>query len=258
MLQRLREGRALPQFLVIGAQKAGTTSLHELLKQHPGVFLPACKEVHYFSQYADRPVSWYASHYRGARPGRRCGDITPYYLFHPWAPGRIHRLLPRVRLIVLLRDPVERAISHYFHALRHGSETLGLEAALAAEPSRLQGAESILLQPGATHYSHQKHSYMSRSRYERQLERYEALFPSHQLLILKSEELFSQPDRVWNQLQQFLGLASHPLPGPMVHANPGSGAAASVALEQRRRMRDDLAGTYAAMERRYGISWPSP
>lgn len=258
LLRRLVAGGRLPDFLVLGAQKAGTTSLYELLRQHPQVFLPTCKEVHYFSLHADRPVSWYTSHYLRVPAGLRCGDVTPYYLFHPEAPDRIRRLLPKARLIALLRDPVERAISQYFHARRHGFETLELSAALAAEAERLAGADRILRRRGATHYSHQKHSYLSRSRYERQLQRYGELFPSQQMLVLKSEDLFTRPERIWHQLQEFLGLEAHPLPGPMARANSGSGAAAHVPREQRRRMREDLAATYEAVERLYGITWPPP
>jgi hypothetical protein len=248
----------MPDFLVIGAQKAGTTTLHELLRRHPDVFLPACKEVHYFSLHADRPAGWYSAHFRQARGGARCGEATPYYLFHPEAPGRIRRLLPKVRLVVLLRDPVERALSQYFHARRHGFEMLGLEAALEAEAARLEGAEHELSTPGATHYSHQKHSYMSRSRYERQLEPYRTLFPAEQLLVLKSEDLFNHPERGWHQLLEFLGLGPHPLPGPLARANGGTGASSLVTPEQRFRMREDLAATHEVISQTYGISWPSP
>ena len=127
----------LPHFLGLGTQKGGTTSLQKLLEQHPGVYLPPCKEVHYFSLHAEEPARWYAEHYRDARRGQRRGDITPFYLFHPDVPARIRALLPRARMIVLLRDPVERALSQVFHARRHGFETLEVADALAAEPERL-------------------------------------------------------------------------------------------------------------------------
>ena len=185
----------LPHFLGLGTQKGGTTTLQKLLAQHPGVFLPACKEVQYFSQNAEKPAEWYALHYREAKRGIRRGDITPFYLFHPDAPTRIRTLLPRARMIVLLRDPVERALSQVFHARRHGFEKLELEDALAAEPERLASGSS---------YSFQKHSYVARSRYLEQLDRYETLFPQRQLLVLKSEDLFNQTEQAWNRIQQFL------------------------------------------------------
>ena len=142
----------LPHFLGLGTQKGGTTSLQQLLEQHPGVYLPPCKEVHYFSLHAEEPARWYAKHYRDARRGQRRGDITPFYLFHPDVPARIHALLPRARMIVLLRDPVERALSQVFHARRHGFETLEVADALAAEPERLASGNA---------YSFQKHSYVA-------------------------------------------------------------------------------------------------
>jgi hypothetical protein len=251
----LRSARPLPHFLVLGTQKGGTTSLHRLLAQHPQVFLPACKEVHYFSLHDQQPLHWYAAHYREAKPGQRRGDITPYYLFHPRAPQRIRAVLPQAKLIVLLRDPVERALSQVFHARRHGFETLEPAAALAAEAERLAGAEQRLAERGSSDYSHQKHSYVSRSRYELQLERYAALFPARQLLVLRSEDLFSATDRCWLQIQDFLGLEPLPLPAPLERANAGRGEAEAVPPALREELRRELAGTVAAVRQRYGIDW---
>jgi len=251
----LRSRRPLPHFLGIGTQKGGTTSLQKLLEQHPGVYLPPCKEVHYFCQHDHQPRSWYSNHYRDAQPGQLRGDITPYYLFHPRAPQRIHTLLPRVRLIVLLRDPVERALSQYFHARRHGFEPLELEAALAAEPERLAGAEARLTERGSKDYSHQKHSYLSRSRYELQLKRYEALFPQQQLLVLRSEDLFSNPKICWEEIQLFLGLDPIPQPSQLERANAGRGEAEAVPAALRVQLRRELATTVAAVKARYGFDW---
>lgn len=251
----LRSTRPLPHFLVLGTQKGGTTSLHRLLAQHPHVYLPACKEVHYFSLHDQQPLGWYAEHYAKAQPGQRRGDITPYYLFHPRAPHRIQEVIPRVRLIALLRDPVERALSQVFHARRHGFEPLELEAALAAEPGRLQGAEERLAAPGSTDYSHQKHSYVARSRYEQQLARYEGLFSPRQLLVLRSEDLFAEPGRIWDQIQAFLGVPAVPLPAPLERANAGQGEAAAVSPTIRARLRTQLAPTAAAIRNRYGFDW---
>ena len=236
----------LPHFLGLGTQKGGTTSLHQLLEQHPGVHLPHCKEVHYFSLHAEEPACWYAEHYRNARRGQQRGDITPFYLFHPEAPARIHALLPRVRMIVLLRDPVERALSQVFHARRHGFEVLELAEALAAEPERLASGNV---------YSFQKHSYVARSRYLEQLDRYEALFPKRQLLVLKSEDLFHNTECVWASIQQFLKLETIPLPMPLPKANAGSGESAKVAPAVKARLRDALSATASGVKRRYGIDW---
>ncbi len=238
--------KRLPHFLGLGTQKGGTTSLQELLEQHPGVYLPACKEVHYFSQHAEEPARWYADHYRDAKRGQRRGDITPFYLFHPDVPARIRALLPRAKMIVLLRDPVERALSQVFHARRHGFEALEVADALAAEPERL--ATGGL-------YSLQKHSYVARSRYLEQLDRYEALFSHRQLLVLKSEDLFNNTAFIWETIQQFLKLPVIPLPIALPKANAGSGEAAEVEPEVRAQLRDALSTTASGVKQRYGIDW---
>ena len=244
----------LPTFLTLGAQKGGTTTLHRLLAQHPQVFLPACKEVHYFSLHSQRGVSWYADHFNAARPDQRCGDITPYYLFHPQAPRRIRSALPDARLLILLRDPVERLLSHYFHARRHGFESLELEAALAAEPDRLNGAEAALARAGGQHFSHQKHSYRARGHYERQIPAYGQLFSEHQILVLQSEQLFTQPQQCWATVLAFLGLSPWPLP-PMEAANRGLGEAHAVAPSLRQHLRQHYAETVAFVRHTYGFDW---
>ena len=246
MLPRLSQHPRLPEFLGLGTQKGGTSTLQALLKTHPRVFLPPCKEVHYFSLHADRPIQWYSDHYRSARRRQRCGDITPYYLFHPEAPKRIHGLLPKARLIVLLRDPVERCLSQIFHARRLGFESLEPEAAIAAETQRLSTDDPLHLQ---------EHSYQARSRYLEQLDRYERLFDRRQLLVLRSEDLFSEPARTWHQLLNFLKLPWHPLPDQLPHANRGSGEANAVTPALREQLRSSLAATVAGVRERYGFGW---
>ncbi len=241
---------------MLGTQKGGTTTLHEQLKAVPAIALPACKEIHYFSLHADQPAAWYWHHFAEATPDQLCGDITPYYLFHPAAPQRIHALLPAARLVVLLRDPVERALSHYFHARRLGFETLPLAEALAMEPARLAGAERILAQPGAQHFSHQKHSYVSRSCYGPQLQRYAELFPSEQLLVLRSEDLFAGCGLLWSRLEQFLGADLASASAKDQRANAGRGEAEAVDPHVRAWLEDMLAPTRVAMARDYGLSWP--
>lgn len=246
----------LPCWLCLGTQKGGTTTLQQLLGKHPQVFLPTCKEVHYFSLHYSRGLPWYQSHYATAE-GRCCGDITPYYLFHPQAPWRIQALLPQARLVVLLRDPVARTLSQYFHAQRLGFEPLPLAEALAAEAERLQGSEPVLEAADGRHHSHQEHSYLARSRYELQLRRYEALFAPDQLLLLRSEDLFAQPEATLQRITHFLALEPLTLPsGAMQPANAGCGEASGVDAEALQNLRQALAPTYATMAERYGITWP--
>ena len=236
----------LPDFLGLGTQKGGTTTLHTLLAADPRFVLPACKEVHYFDLRHHESIDWYAAHFAHAKDDEMCGEISPYYLFHPDVPSRIHALLPTVKLIVLLRDPVERALSQVFHAKRRGFESLDVADALDAEQARLATGDP---------YSLQKHSYVSRSRYIEQLDRYLALFPKKQLLVLRSEDLFDQPNVVWEQLLDFLGLAVTQLPSALPRANAGVGEASTINPAIRARLREELEPTARAVKQRYGFGW---
>lgn len=198
------QGR-LPDFLGLGVQKGGTTTLQQLLQQHPQVHLPPSKELQFFSLHASRGTGWYQQQFADAGDRACCGEITPYYIFHPEVPRRVQALLPKVKLILLLRDPVERALSQFFHSRRLGLEPLALEQALAAEEQRLAGADAELAADDGRHRSHQEHSYVARSRYEQQLDCWTALFPQEQWFIRRSEELFAQPELVWSDLLLFLG-----------------------------------------------------
>ena len=246
-------GMARPGFLGLGVQKGGTTTLDALLRQHPGLALPRSKELQYFSLHYGLGDAWYAGQFAAARPEQRIGEITPYYIFHPLAAERIHTLVPDVRLIVLLRDPVERALSQLFHSRRLGLEPLEPESALAAEPERMAEAEAVVL-AGGRHRSHQEHSYLSRSRYELQLARYEALFPAKQLLLLRSEDLFLSASEVWERLLQFLELQPMSMPA-LPRANAGRQEADAVPTRLRERLRQQLRVTYEVMASRYRMEW---
>ena len=236
----------LPHFLVLGVQKGGTTSLQKLLEQHQEVYLPECKEIHYFTQHSQKGTEWYTSHYTNAKKGQKRGDITPFYIFHPEAPRRIHNLLPKVKMIVLLRDPVERTLSQYFHAKRNGFENLELLEALEAEKYRLKkGGE----------YSLQKHSYKARSCYLEQLDRYENLFSKRQLLVLKSETLFNEPKLIWERLQAFLQLKTQPIPENVYKYNSGANEAKDINEDIKKMLRREFRKTVLGVRERYGIDW---
>ena len=165
---------------------------------------------------------------------------------------RIHALVPDARLIVLLRDPVERALSQLFHSRRLGLEPLEPESALAAEPERMAAAEEVVL-AGGRHRSHQEHSYVSRSRYELQLARYEALFPAKQLLLLRSEDLFRSASEVGAAAAVS---CAGPMPMPVLpRANAGQQEADAVPSRLREQLREQLSVTYSAMASRYGMEW---
>lgn len=203
----MRELRCLPDAVILGAQKSGTSSLHNYLTQHPGVIAPLRKEVHYFDLNYERGERWYRAHF--ARQGG-LGlnlDSSPYYLFHPAVPVRMRALLPEARLIVLLRDPGRRAYSHYWHERDKGREDLSFEAAIEAEPERLAGAEELLAR-GEMNRSreHQHFSYLARGRYAEQLERWFEVYPRDRCLVLRFEDLVRDPLAILNQSLTFLGL----------------------------------------------------
>lgn len=194
----------LPDFLIIGTQRGGTTSLYNYLAEHPKVAPAAVKEVHYFTLFHDRGDEWYESNFPRSRGLRKriTGEATPYYLFHPDVPERAHRLCPDAKLIALLRDPVARAFSHYQHERRLGEEPLSFAEAIAKEDERLSGDPFV-------DGSHQHFSYAARGRYAEQLRRWWSRFPRERLLILRSEDLFTDPGAVYAQTLEFLGLPNH-------------------------------------------------
>jgi hypothetical protein len=216
--------RPMPEFLIIGAQRCGTTSLYKYLAEHP-LFVSATlgtKGVHFFDTHYGNGLAWYRAHFPTTARRRwfhAChgadlitGEASPYYLFHPHAPYRIARDLPEAKLIVLLRDPVERAYSQWQHELTRGFEDLErFEDALDAEPGRLASdLQRMNADPDYRGPAHQHWSYMARSRYAEQLEVYRSLFPAEQLLAIKSEDLFSTPEAEYARVQAFLGLPDHP------------------------------------------------
>ena len=213
--------RPLPDYLIVGTQRGGTTTLHHWLAAHPGV-LPArlTKGVHWFDTAFGRSEAWYRSHF----PSRRVrasaaqrlgyepvvGEGSPYYMFHPFAPQRIASVLPDPRLLVVLRDPVERAWSQYHHETARGFEDLPFEAALEAEASRLDGEAERLADPGATSASHQHHSYEARGRYVEQLEELWRQVGRDRVLVLFSEDLSADPVGTMAEVHRFLALPALP------------------------------------------------
>jgi len=209
--------RPVPEFVIVGAQRAGTTSLHRYLLNHPGVLgAGLMKGVHWFDESFDQPSSWYRAHFPTTfhryRISRRIGfqpvtgEASPYYLFHPHVAGRMATAVPDARIIAVLRDPVERAWSHYQHNVARGMEPLAFADALAAEPGRLAGAEARLLRPGYVDLAHRRGSYVARGRYSEQLERLWSVFPSDQLLVLFSDDLDREPGLTVGRVHTFLGL----------------------------------------------------
>ena len=204
---RMGQPRALPDAVILGAMKCGTSSLHNYLVQQPGVIEPLRKEVHYFDVNFDRGESWYRANFgRLGEPGLNI-DSSPYYLFHPAVPRRMRALLPDVKLIVLLRDPVRRAYSHYWHERDKGREELQFDAAIAAEAGRLGDAHQRLADGTLERsFAHQHFSYVARGRYAEQLETWFSVYPRDQFLVLRFEDLAREPLAALNTTLGFLGL----------------------------------------------------
>jgi Sulfotransferase domain len=210
-----RRFRILPEFLILGAQRAGTTSLYNYLKQHPDMG-GWRKEIHFFDERYWRGLDWYRSFFplelrrRWARARGRdlvCGEATPYYLFHPAVPTRVAASIPDVRLVALLRDPIERAYSHYMLMRRTGRERLSFAEAIAAEEGRLAPErERIANDESFRGEEHRHHSYLSRGLYAEQLERWLEHFPEEQLLVLRAEDFGERPAEVYAQILDHVGL----------------------------------------------------
>ena len=214
--------RILPSFLVAGTQRSGSSSLYEYLVNHPAVGRSIIEEVHYFDWNYTKGMRWYRGHfptsakaaYLKIRSGVPAitGEATPYYIFHPLAPQRIANDLPGVRLLVTLRDPVDRAYSHYSHEVAIGLEPLSFDEALAQEELRLEGeVEKIVKEPTYRGFNHQHFSYFSRGVYADQLEHLYSLFPRERVFVVTSDELSKDPASAYARALTFLGLPPHTL-----------------------------------------------
>lgn len=215
-------------FLVIGTKRGGTTSFYFDLLDHPSVvplYPPAVpllksvptKGIHYFDSNATKSARWYRSHmptnWARRRHARRsggqsvAGEASPFYLFHPAAASRAAALVPDARLIVLLRDPVDRTYSHWKERRRSNAEELEFIDALDAEPARLEGARDRLLHDAsATSYAYEQQSYLTQSLYADSLSIWLTYYERDQLLVLASEEYYADPAATLAATHSFLGL----------------------------------------------------
>jgi hypothetical protein len=217
--------RPLPEFLIIGAQRCGTTSLYKYLAEHPQ-FQSATlrtKGVHFFDTRYEKGMAWYRAHYptsmfrayfkarHGA--GLVTGEASPYYLFHPHVPYRIAKHVPEAKLIVMLRDPIERTYSQWQHELSRGfDDSQTFEEGLDREAERLAGElDRMNADPDYKSFSHQHHSYVARSKYADQLDVYRSLVPASQIHAIRAEDFFGDPGVEYAKVLEFLGLPSHDL-----------------------------------------------
>jgi hypothetical protein len=209
--------RLTPGFVMVGASRAGTTSLFRALSAHPQVQRPAVnKGVRYFDLNYDRPFAWYQGHFPlEATARRRAGGLgeplafeaSGYYMFHPFAIERLAHVLPDVRIVAMLRDPVERAFSAWKHESARGYEWETFETALELEDDRLKGeVDRMRADPAYESFCHRHHSHRHRGEYAEQLQRIYACFPREEVHIVESENFFAHPEAEFARLVDFLGL----------------------------------------------------
>jgi hypothetical protein len=215
---------AAPDYVIIGTQRGGTTSLHAYLSAHPQVATPATKELHFITDRYQRGLDWYLGQFPAELPPDVVtGEATPYALFHPLAPRRLREIAPAAKLIALLRNPVDRAYSHFLLERSRGEETLDFAAALDAESWRLDGEEARLARdPTYVSDPHKHASYMARGEYARQLERWFCVFPREQMQVLRSEDLYARSAETFARVAEFLAI-SPDVPIPFTTHNQTSG-----------------------------------
>lgn len=231
--------RMRPGYLIVGTKRGGTTSLAAWVYQHPQV--APCrnnKGTHYFDINYWRGPNWYFSRFEKPRDGWAItGEASPYYMYHPAGPDRIGNALPGVRLIAVLRDPVERAWSQFRYETARGHETETLDRALDLEPRRLSGEEDRLLaDPKYPGMAYRHNGYLERGHYADQLERIYSRFPREQVLILESDAMFRDPPSQVRRVWDFLGLDAVEVAHLETHnANASQG---NIPAEQHRRLAD--------------------
>lgn len=209
--------RGMPDFIIIGAQKCGTTSLYNYLIRHPNIKPAIKKELHFFDKYFDKGIDWYRSLFPVNQKNFITGEASPNYIFHLHTPQKISTLVPSVKLIVLLRNPVDRAYSHYAHNLRANRislkkgkqerEVLSFEEAIKSEEERLYlEREKILNNELYYSQSCMYYSYLAKGIYVEQLKRWLKFFTKEQFLIIESEKFYAEPAEKFREIGEFLNL----------------------------------------------------
>ena len=266
--------RPMPDFLVIGTKRGGTTSFYFDLIEHPSILrlfpppLPglkpnATKGVHYFDSNYLKGERWYRSYMptrmsrtlHTRRTGVRSvvGEASPYYLFHPDAARRAYAAVPEARLIVLLREPSMRTYSHWKERRRGKAEELGFAAALDAEPSRLAGErERLLRDPGYVSYAWEQQSYLTQSRYAESLKPWIERFGRDRLLVVASEDYYADPVAALGDVDEFLGLPRRAAStGAIRNAAPGEPLPDEVRGRLAQEFTDDIAELSALVGRTF-------
>ena len=203
-------------FLIAGAQKGGTSALAAFLSDHPEIFMAAKKELHFFDRnkhfrFGRRSYDTYHRHFEGANGHPAVGEATPNYLYWKPAPRRIYEYNPRIKLVFVLRNPIQRAQSHWAMNRKNGIEPHELPKALRLE--RLRALRAFPRQD-------RRYSYVDRGFYSRQIERMLACFDREQLMFLKNDELRDAHEETLQRVFDFLGVSHVSIPSRQIHTNP--------------------------------------
>jgi hypothetical protein len=267
--------RPPPDFMLIGAKRGGTTSAYFHVLTHPHVLrlfpnakhLPKARDTkgtHYFSSEYDRGRRWFYSHFpsRAVRaaaqrraPGVHvAGEASPYYLFHPLAAERAAAEVPGTRLLIALRDPVERTWSHFREQTRNKVETLSFEDALAAEADRVgDDAQRLVDDPTAYSFAHEHQTFAAQSEYAASLRRWLDRYPPERVHVWASEDYYADADATVRGICRFLGLETQDLPA-VAPLNPAPRA--PMREDTRARLVERFAPDVAEVERLLGRTMP--
>lgn len=203
----------MPDFIIIGTQRGGTTSLHHTLSAHPQIMMAEVKELHFFNRFYSKGINWYQAQF-GEDSGALkflSGEATPAYLYHQLVPERVSKHLPNVKLIVMLRDPVIRAFSQFMMMRKRGIEPESdFIEALKLEDGRLRGLRPIEDEQSAPEdlSRYYRFSYQKRGLYGEQIQRWLQFFRLDQFHFIKSEEFFDSPEKILQSLYAFLGISA--------------------------------------------------
>jgi hypothetical protein len=231
--------------MIAGAQKAGTTALADYLREHPQIHIPSKKELHFFDDeeqlWPDPDLETLHDNFRDAKPGQLWGDATPITMYWERCAERIWRYNPSIRMIVVLRNPIERAYSHWSMERRRGQETLSFLEAIQLEADRARTALPL---------QDRVHSYVDRGRYSEQIRRLWRWFGKTNILILKQEDLSTNPQSTLNKVYEFLSIDRHVIEETII-ANKGE-YTEPIESTTRSQLIDSLRGEIISIEKMLG------
>jgi len=207
-----------PEFLILGAQKGGTSSLYRYLLQHPEIHKSKRKEIHFFDLKFAKGTDWYHRNFCFSFWKGITGESSPYYLYHPRVPMRVYEYNSNMKLIILLRNPINRAYSHFHHKIENNRESRSFREALTGNLDNCRKAHDLLLNDQIEYsWDHQRYSYIDRGFYVDQLDNWLRFFPRDQFYINTSEFFFKNTNEVCNQIFEFLKVGPKVIKTDKIH-----------------------------------------